>query len=360
MGERNIVTSMQELIKLGKSKGTLTNREIMDAIGEQDITPEQMECFYDDMEQQGIEIIEEMSADSISFDLTTDEDAESIGETDVNGVFRDDPVKAYLTEIGNYRLLSPEEEIELAIRITEGDETAKNRLVEANLRLVVSVAKRYIGRGMSLLDLIQEGNVGLMRAADRFDYTKGFRFSTYATWWIRQAVTRALDDQVRPIRIPIHMVELIKKIKHVQKRFLQENGCKPSAEDIAEHMGIPVQRVREALRYDRSVISIDTPVGEDEETRIEDLIADNNAGSPEDAVSEIMLTEQMKAVLDTLTPREHKVIDMRFGLNNYRRHTLEEVGRELRVTRERVRQIEAKAIRKLRHPSRSEKLVGFY
>ncbi len=356
-------TAIKELIELGKSKGSLTNQEIMDAIGEIDIVPEQMERFYDKLEQQGIEIIEDVVEDitieNVSFDISTGEDAENTGDYGSDGVFIDDPVKAYLKEIGRVPLLSAEEEIELAIRIMDGDAAAKRRLSEANLRLVVSIAKRYLGRGMQFLDLIQEGNLGLIKAVEKFDYTKGFKFSTYATWWIRQAITRSIADQARTIRIPVHMVETINKVKRAKSQLLHENAHEPTPEDIAEYLNMPVEKVREILRVAQEPVSLETPIGEEEDSHLGDFIADDDATTPDDAVSNIMLKKQMEEVLETLTPRETRVIKLRFGLEDGRCRTLEEVGKEFKVTRERIRQIEAKAIRKLRHPNRSNKLRGY-
>jgi RNA polymerase primary sigma factor len=355
--------AIRDLIELGKSKGSLTNQEIMDALGEADIEPDQMVRFYDRMEQQGIEIVEnsveEILLDDINFNITTGEDAENVGDISLDGMFIEDPVKAYLKEIGRVKLLSSEEEIELAIRIMDGDPAAKKRLSEANLRLVVSIAKRYLGRGMQFLDLIQEGNLGLIKAVEKFDYTKGFKFSTYATWWIRQAITRSIADQARTIRIPVHMVETINKVKRAKSVLLHENAHEPTPEDIAAYLEMPVDKVREILRVSQEPVSLETPIGEEEDSHLGDFIPDDDATAPDDAVSNIMLKKQMEEVLDTLTPREKRVIKLRFGLEDGRSRTLEEVGKEFNVTRERIRQIEAKAIRKLRHPNRSNKLKGY-
>ena len=271
----------------------------------------------------------------------------------------DDPVKVYLREIGRVPLLSTEKEIELAKKINEGDENAKHLLTEANLRLVVSIAKKYVGRGMYFLDLIQEGNVGLIKAVDKFDYTKGFKFSTYATWWIRQAITRAIADQARTIRIPVHMVETINKVKKVSSQLLHENGHEPTADEISEKLGMPVEKVREIMRVAQEPVSLETPIGEEEDSHLGDFIEDDNAPAPADAASHTLLREQLSDVLKTLTPREEKVLMLRFGLEDGRSRTLEEVGKEFQVTREIIRQIEAKALRKLRHPSRSKKLKDF-
>ncbi len=286
-------------------------------------------------------------------------------ETDVDsalsteGISIDDPVKVYLKEIGRVPLLTPEEEIDLAIRISNGDEAAKKRLSEANLRLVVSIAKRYLGRGMQFLDLIQEGNLGLIKAVEKFDYTKGFKFSTYATWWIRQAITRAIADQARTIRIPVHMVETINKVKKVSSQLLHSSGHEPTADEISEELDMPVEKVREIMRVAQEPVSLETPIGEEEDSHLGDFIPDDDAPAPADAASHTLLKEQLSDVLDTLTPREEKVLCLRFGLNDGRSRTLEEVGKEFNVTRERIRQIEAKALRKLRHPSRSKKLKDF-
>ncbi len=271
----------------------------------------------------------------------------------------DDPVKVYLKEIGRVPLLTPEEEIDLAIRIMDGDEAAKKRLSEANLRLVVSIAKRYVGRGMQFLDLIQEGNLGLIKAVEKFDYTKGFKFSTYATWWIRQAITRAIADQARTIRIPVHMVETINKAKKASSMLLHKNGHEPSAEEIAGELQMPVDKVREIMRVAQEPVSLETPIGEEEDSHLGDFIPDDDAPAPADAASHTLLREQLSDVLSTLTPREAKVLRLRFGLEDGRPRTLEEVGKEFDVTRERIRQIEAKALRKLRHPSRSKRLKDF-
>ena len=276
-----------------------------------------------------------------------------------DGVSIDDPVKVYLKEIGRVPLLTPEEEIDLAIAITNGDEAAKKRLSEANLRLVVSIAKRYLGRGMQFLDLIQEGNLGLIKAVEKFDYTKGFKFSTYATWWIRQAITRAIADQARTIRIPVHMVETINKVKKVSSQLLHTNGREPSAEEVAEELDMPVEKVREIMRVAQEPVSLETPIGEEEDSHLGDFIPDDDAPAPADAASHTLLKETLGNVLDSLTPREEKVLRLRFGLEDGRSRTLEEVGKEFNVTRERIRQIEAKALRKLRHPSRSKKLKDF-
>ena len=354
-------TVIKDLLELGKSKGQLSTKEILDALGELDFDPEQIEKFYDTLESQGVEIVEDFD------DITIDDEelvkAEGIDSLEpglgTDGVSIDDPVKVYLKEIGRVPLLTPEEEIDLAVRISNGDDAAKKRLSEANLRLVVSIAKRYLGRGMQFLDLIQEGNLGLIKAVEKFDYTKGFKFSTYATWWIRQAITRAIADQARTIRIPVHMVETINKVKKVSSQLLHANGREPSAEEIAEELEMPVEKVREIMRVAQEPVSLETPIGEEEDSHLGDFIPDDDAPAPADAASHTLLKETLGTVLDSLTPREEKVLKLRFGLEDGRTRTLEEVGKEFNVTRERIRQIEAKALRKLRHPSRSKKLKDF-
>ena len=354
-------TVIKDLLELGKRKGQLSTKEILDALGELDFDPEQIEKFYDTLESQGVEIVEDF--DDITIDDEELAKAEGIDTLDTGmpaeGVSIDDPVKVYLKEIGRVPLLTPEEEVDLAVRISNGDEAAKKRLSEANLRLVVSIAKRYLGRGMQFLDLIQEGNLGLIKAVEKFDYTKGFKFSTYATWWIRQAITRAIADQARTIRIPVHMVETINKVKKVSSQLLHANGREPSAEEIAEELDMPVDKVREIMRVAQEPVSLETPIGEEEDSHLGDFIPDDDAPAPADAASHTLLKETLSSVLDSLTPREEKVLRLRFGLEDGRSRTLEEVGKEFNVTRERIRQIEAKALRKLRHPSRSKKLKDF-
>ena len=351
-------TVLRELIELGKSKGHLSTKEILDALGEMDFDPEHVEKFYDTLENQGIEIVEDF--DDIQLDDAELAKAEELDPSlGADGVAIDDPVKVYLKEIGRVPLLTPDEEVDLAVRISNGDEAAKKRLSEANLRLVVSIAKRYLGRGMQFLDLIQEGNLGLIKAVEKFDYTKGFKFSTYATWWIRQAITRAIADQARTIRIPVHMVETINKVKKVSSQLLHANGREPSAEEIAEELEMPVEKVREIMRVAQESVSLETPIGEEEDSHLGDFIPDDDAPAPADAASHTLLKETLGSVLDSLTPREEKVLRLRFGLEDGRSRTLEEVGKEFNVTRERIRQIEAKALRKLRHPSRSKKLKDF-
>ena len=352
----------KELIELGKQKGQLTNQDILDALGEQDLDPEKLEKLYETIEQQGIEIVadfDDLKIDDIDISIDDNKDEDTPAPTGEQSVTVDDPVKVYLKEIGRVPLLSSEEEVDLAIRISNGDVAAKQRLSEANLRLVVSIAKRYLGRGMQFLDLIQEGNLGLIKAVEKFDYTKGFKFSTYATWWIRQAITRAIADQARTIRIPVHMVETINKVKKVQSQLLHQNGHEPSPDEIAEEIDMPVDKVREIMRVAQEPVSLETPIGEEEDSHLGDFIPDNDAPAPADAASHTMLREQLADVLSTLTPREAKVLKLRFGLEDGRSRTLEEVGKEFNVTRERIRQIEAKALRKLRHPSRSRKLKDY-
>lgn len=354
-------TVIKDLLELGKSKGQLSTKEILDALGELDFDPEQIEKFYDTLETQGVEIVEDF--DDITIDDEELAKAEGLDNLDpsvgADGVSIDDPVKVYLKEIGRVPLLTPDEEVDLAVRITNGDEAAKKRLSEANLRLVVSIAKRYVGRGMQFLDLIQEGNLGLIKAVEKFDHTKGFKFSTYATWWIRQAITRAIADQARTIRIPVHMVETINKVKKVSNQLLHKNGHEPTADEIAKELDMPVDKVREIMRVAQEPVSLETPIGEEEDSHLGDFIPDDDAPAPAEAASHTLLKEQLGDVLQTLTPREEKVLRLRFGLEDGRSRTLEEVGKEFNVTRERIRQIEAKALRKLRHPSRSKKLKDF-
>ena len=355
-------TVIRDLIEVGKSKGQLSTKEILDALGELDFEPEQIEKFYDTLETQGVEIIEDFAdlpLEDLEFTDTANENEDLESSLNTEGIAIDDPVKVYLKEIGRVPLLSPEEEIDLAIRISKGEEAAKKRLSEANLRLVVSIAKRYLGRGMQFLDLIQEGNLGLIKAVEKFDYTKGFKFSTYATWWIRQAITRAIADQARTIRIPVHMVETINKVKKVSSQLLHTNGHEPTADEISLELDMPVDKVREIMRVAQEPVSLETPIGEEEDSHLGDFIPDDDAPAPADAASHTLLKEQLGEVLDTLTPREEKVLRLRFGLEDGRSRTLEEVGKEFNVTRERIRQIEAKALRKLRHPSRSKKLKDF-
>ncbi|MCL2508064.1 MAG: RNA polymerase sigma factor RpoD [Oscillospiraceae bacterium] len=355
-------SSVKLLLEKGKATGKLTTQEIDAAIVEMDFDIEELDKLYDTIEAQNIEIIDDfvdMDLDNLNFEIELGKTAD-IGVTGEEKVITmDDPVKVYLKEIGKVTLLSPEEEIELAIRISEDNPQAKQRLAEANLRLVVSIAKRYVGRGMQFLDLIQEGNLGLIKAVDKFDYTKGFKFSTYATWWIRQAITRAIADQARTIRIPVHMVETINKVKKTNSQLLHKNGRDPTAEEIADELKMPVDKVREIIRVAQEPVSLETPIGEEEDSHLGDFIPDDDAPAPADAASMLLLKEQLADVLKTLTSREEKVLALRFGLEDGHPHTLEEVGREFNVTRERIRQIEAKALRKLRHPSRSKRLKDF-
>ena len=353
---------IHDLVELGKAKGKLTTQEIMDAMEDFDFDPDQMDKLYEQLESQNIEIIDDFETAAFAdldfvLDAAEGDTAEPVAVAE--GIAIDDPVKVYLKEIGRVPLLSPEEEIDLAMRIIDGDEYAKTRLSEANLRLVVSIAKRYVGRGMQFLDLIQEGNLGLIKAVEKFDYTKGFKFSTYATWWIRQAITRAIADQARTIRIPVHMVETINKVKKVSSQLLHKNGHEPVAEEIANELDMPVDKVREIMRVAQEPVSLETPIGEEEDSHLGDFIPDDEAPAPADAASHTLLKEQLGEVLSTLTTREEKVLRLRFGLEDGRPRTLEEVGKEFDVTRERIRQIEAKALRKLRHPSRSKKLKDF-
>ena len=363
MAAQDKKTVIRDLVELGKSKGKLTTKEITDALEEMNFDVEKVDKLYEELEELNIEIVEDLEQD-MDLDLSTipsDSHSEESEEDDApaEGVNIDDPVKVYLKEIGRVPLLSSEEEIELAKRMAEGDEKAKKRLSEANLRLVVSIAKRYVGRGMQFLDLIQEGNLGLIKAVEKFDHTKGFKFSTYATWWIRQAITRAIADQARTIRIPVHMVETINKVKKVSNQLLHKNGHEPTAEEIAKELDMPVDKVREIMRVAQEPVSLETPIGEEEDSHLGDFIPDDDAPAPAEAASHTLLKEQLSDVLQTLTPREEKVLRLRFGLEDGRSRTLEEVGKEFNVTRERIRQIEAKALRKLRHPSRSKKLKDF-
>ncbi len=345
---------VKNLIEKGKKSGILTYKEIMDEIDHIDLEPEQIEKIYEVLESMGIEVQGDMNEVSGVEEEELDLDL-SIPE----GVAIDDPVRMYLKEIGKVPLLSSEEEIELAQKIEEGSQYAKKKLAEANLRLVVSIAKRYVGRGMLFLDLIQEGNLGLIKAVEKFDYRKGYKFSTYATWWIRQAITRAIADQARTIRIPVHMVETINKLIRVQRQLLQELGRDPFPEEISKVMDLPVEKVREIQKIAQEPVSLETPIGEEEDSHLGDFIPDDDAPAPAEAAAFTMLKEQLINVLDTLTPREEKVLRLRFGLDDGRARTLEEVGKEFNVTRERIRQIEAKALRKLRHPSRSKKLKDY-
>ena len=355
-------TLITELVELGRNKGKLTAQEIMDAMEHFDFDPEQMDKLYEQLEAHNVEVVDDFATEeleSLELNLENQTTEETDEPAPTEQVAIDDPVKVYLKEIGRVPLLTPEEETALAMRIIEGDDAAKKRLSEANLRLVVSIAKRYVGRGMQFLDLIQEGNLGLIKAVEKFDYTKGFKFSTYATWWIRQAITRAIADQARTIRIPVHMVETINKVKKVSSQLLHKNGHEPTAEEIAVELAMPVDKVREIMRVAQEPVSLETPIGEEEDSHLGDFIEDVDAPAPADAASHTLLKEQLEEVLQSLTEREAKVLRLRFGLDDGRPRTLEEVGKEFDVTRERIRQIEAKALRKLRHPSRSKKLKDF-
>ncbi len=374
----------KELIEKGKRKGVLSYKEITDSFDELEISPEDVEHLYDKIEKEGIELVEDLDKELEEIEVTKEE-LEDLSVPE--GINIDDHVKMYLKEIGKVNLLTAEEELSLAKRMADGEtakeqlaeigddmpaedkaqlqlliddgEQAKKSLAEANLRLVVSIAKRYVGRGMLFLDLIQEGNLGLIKAVDKFDYTKGYKFSTYATWWIRQAITRAIADQARTIRIPVHMVETINKLVRVSRQLVQELGREPTPEELAKELNMPVEKVREISKISQEPVSLETPIGEEEDSHLGDFIPDDDAPAPSEAASFVLLKEQLGDVLKTLTPREAKVLRLRFGLDDGRARTLEEVGKEFEVTRERIRQIEAKALRKLRHPSRSKKLKDF-
>lgn len=350
--------TLKDLVEIGKRTGKLSTKEINEVLEETGFDVEQVDKLYEQLESNNIEIIDEPDDDD-AVPLT--EENLDLYETvlSAEGVSIDDPVKVYLKEIGRVPLLSSDEEIDLALRILNNDDAARKRLSEANLRLVVSIAKRYVGRGMQFLDLIQEGNLGLIKAVEKFDHTKGFKFSTYATWWIRQAITRAIADQARTIRIPVHMVETINKVKKISSQLLHKNGHEPTADEIADELEMSVEKVREIMRIAQEPVSLETPIGEEEDSHLGDFIPDEDAPVPADAASHTLLKEQLAGVLKSLTPREEKVLRLRFGLEDGRPRTLEEVGKEFSVTRERIRQIEAKALRKLRHPSRSKKLKDF-
>ena len=366
--EEKMLTFEEKLDKLletaKKKKNVLEEQEILDVFAKEELTPEKLDQIYDFLDNKKVDVLKISSDDDMDPDLFAEEEAgeENMENLDLSvpeGVGIEDPVRMYLKEIGKVPLLTSEEEIELAKRMELGDEEAKKKLAEANLRLVVSIAKRYVGRGMQFLDLIQEGNLGLIKAVEKFEYRKGYKFSTYATWWIRQAITRAIADQARTIRIPVHMVETINKVKKVSSQLLHEYGHDPSAEEIAERLDMPVDKVREIMRVAQEPVSLETPIGEEEDSHLGDFIPDDDAPVPAEAASQTLLKEQLADVLKTLTPREEKVLRLRFGLEDGRPRTLEEVGKEFNVTRERIRQIEAKALRKLRHPSRSKKLRDF-
>ena len=361
---------LNELLEKGKKAGKLTAKEL-ECIEELNLDSEVVDKFYETLEANGVDIdiagadllppIDDVLPEAEDLAEIEEVTEKELSETEAlaDDFFTDDPVRMYLKEIGKVPLLTPEEEMELAVRVSAGDEEAKRRMTEANLRLVVSIARRYVGRGMVLLDLIQEGNLGLIKAVEKFDYTKGYKFSTYATWWIRQAITRAIADQARTIRIPVHMVETINKTIRVSRQLLQELGHDPSAEEIAKEMGMPAEKVRDILRIAQEPVSMETPIGEEEDSHLGDFIPDEDASEPSEVASFSLLREQLEEVLDTLTPREKKVLELRFGMADGHSRTLEEVGKEFNVTRERIRQIEAKALRKLRHPSRSKKLRDF-
>ena len=371
--EMNIGKFSEKLVELlelaKKKKNVLEYQEINDFFKDQNLEVDQMEKVFDFLEASGVDVLritgndeELILDDDMDIDKLDDEEEVELDKIDLSvpeGVSIEDPVRMYLKEIGKVSLLTADEEIELAQRMEKGDENAKKRLAEANLRLVVSIAKRYVGRGMLFLDLIQEGNLGLIKAVEKFDYRKGYKFSTYATWWIRQAITRAIADQARTIRIPVHMVETINKLIRVSRQLLQELGREPSPEEIAEEMDMSVDRVREILKISQEPVSLETPIGEEEDSHLGDFIQDDNVPVPADAAAFTLLKEQLIEVLGTLTEREQKVLRLRFGLDDGRARTLEEVGKEFNVTRERIRQIEAKALRKLRHPSRSRKLKDY-
>ena len=366
--EKTTEDKLNELLEKGKKAGKLSSRDLL-ALEELNLSADEMEKFYDRLESLNVDVLSDDALpplDDVVPELEEIEEIEEVTEEEIaeteamaDTFSTDDPVRMYLKEIGKVPLLTPEEEQELAKRMAEGDEDAKRRMAEANLRLVVSIAKRYVGRGMLFLDLIQEGNLGLIKAVEKFDYTKGYKFSTYATWWIRQAITRAIADQARTIRIPVHMVETINKVIRVSRQLLQELGHDPSPEEISEEMNMPVDKVREILKIAQEPVSLETPIGEEEDSHLGDFIPDEAASEPSEAASFTLLKEQLVDVLSTLTPREEKVLKLRFGIEDGRTRTLEEVGKEFNVTRERIRQIEAKALRKLRHPSRSKKLKDF-
>ena len=367
--EKTTEEKLNDLVEKGKKTGKLSSKDLM-VLEDMNLSSEETEKFYDRLESLNIDVLGDDALPPVDEDALPEleelQEIEEVTEEEMNETeamadtfSTDDPVRMYLKEIGKVPLLTPEEEQDLAKRMAEGDEEAKRLMAEANLRLVVSIAKRYVGRGMLFLDLIQEGNLGLIKAVEKFDYTKGYKFSTYATWWIRQAITRAIADQARTIRIPVHMVETINKVIRVSRQLLQELGHDPSAEEIAAEMNMPVDKVRDILKIAQEPVSLETPIGEEEDSHLGDFIPDEDASEPSEAASFSLLKEELMEVLDTLTPREKKVLELRFGIVDGRTRTLEEVGKEFNVTRERIRQIEAKALRKLRHPSRSKKLRDF-
>ena len=360
------IQAVHELMARAKKRGMVTYREIMDSLQDVDLLPEQIDEIYESFSAMGVDVIphsnsehDDEPGDPVADDVADEADQDEYDLSVPEGIGLDDPVRMYLKEIGRVPLLTAEEEVELAKRIEQGDQEAARKLAEANLRLVVSIAKRYVGRGMQLLDLIQEGNLGLIKAVEKFDYRKGFKFSTYATWWIRQAITRSIADQARTIRIPVHMVETINKLTRVSRNLLQELGRAPTPEEIAEEMDMPPERVREIMKIAQEPVSLETPIGEEEDSHLGDFIPDDEVQAPSDVATFTLLREQLSNVLHTLTDREQKVLRLRFGLDDGRARTLEEVGKEFDVTRERIRQIEAKALRKLRHPSRSKKLKDY-
>jgi RNA polymerase primary sigma factor len=354
-----IKKEVEKLIKKGKDKGKLSYEKVMDALSEVELSPEQIDDIYETLAEMGIKVVDKDEAEESKDDSEDDADDSNLDLSVPDGVGIDDPVRMYLKEIGKVPLLEAEEEVSLAKRMEEGDEEAKQMLAEANLRLVVSIAKKYVGRGMLFLDLIQEGNLGLIKAVEKFDYTKGYKFSTYATWWIRQAITRSIADQARTIRIPVHMVETINKVIRVSRHLLQEMGREPTPEEIAAEMDLTEEKVREVMKISQEPVSLETPIGEEEDSHLGDFIEDEDAPAPSAAASFMLLQEQLDEVLDTLSDREKRVLELRFGVEDGRSRTLEEVGKEFGVTRERIRQIEAKALRKLRHPSRSKKLKDY-
>ncbi len=361
LNQEDTTQKVNEIIKKAKEKGNITYGELATQLG--DINPEQIDKVFDAMEEMGVDVLkdgDDLDEPELE-DLEEVEDIklEEIDKIPLDGVNTDDPVRMYLREIGKIELLSFDEELELAKRILDGDEEAKRRLSEANLRLVVSIAKKYVGRGLLFLDLIQEGNMGLIKAVEKFDYTKGYKFSTYATWWIRQAITRAIADQARTIRIPVHMVETINRLIRTSRLLLQRLGREPTPEEIAEEMDLPVEKVMEIQKIAQDPVSLETPIGEEDDSHLGDFIQDEDSPAPQDSASFTLMKEQLEEVMNTLTPREAKVLKLRFGLEDGRARTLEEVGKEFMVTRERIRQIEAKALRKLRHPSRSKKLRDY-